>query len=158
MSFLTAASCHFYSKSDDQICATFLWTPICFSMLSLFVLVLMLHCFKYYIIYKIIDTNFCKFSILFLTLSLLYRLSLVNDLVNSRTMLSVLLCVFAQSCLTLCDPMDYITLQASPSVRFPRQDYRKELPFISLGGSSALAGRFFTLEPPGKPPTIYITS
>ena len=97
------------------MCATFLWTPICFSMLFLFILVLMLHCFKYYIIYKIIDTSvsspfylyFCKFSILFLTLSLLYRLSLVNDLVNSRTMLSVRLCVFAQSCLTLCDPMDY---------------------------------------------------
>ena len=43
---------------------------------------------------------------------------------------------------------------------FPRQEYWSELPFPSPGdlprpgikpGSLALAGRFFTAEPPGKP-------
>ena len=46
------------------------------------------------------------------------------------------------------------------SMGFPRQEYWSGLPFPSPGdlpkpgtesGSSALAGRFFTTEPPGKP-------
>ena len=45
-------------------------------------------------------------------------------------------------------------------MRFPRQEYWRELPFISPGdlpdpgielASPALAGKFFTTEPPGKP-------
>ena len=47
-----------------------------------------------------------------------------------------------------------------PSMGFPRQDYWSGLPFPSPGdlpnsgiesGSPVLAGRFFTVEPPGKP-------
>ena len=58
-------------------------------------------------------------------------------------------------------PMDYIiTLQAPLSMGFPRQEYWIGLPFPSLrdlpspgieSASPALAGRFFTAEPPGKP-------
>ena len=47
-------------------------------------------------------------------------------------------------------------------MRFPRQDYLRGLPFPSPGdlpnpgiklASPALAGRFFTIEPSGKPMT-----
>ena len=50
--------------------------------------------------------------------------------------------------------------QAPLSMRFPRQEHWSGLPFPSPGdlpdpgielGSPALAGRFFTTEPPGKP-------
>ena len=49
--------------------------------------------------------------------------------------------------------------QAPLSMEFPRQEYRNGLPFASLGdlpspgiepSSPALAGGFFTTEPPGK--------
>ena len=51
-------------------------------------------------------------------------------------------------------------------MRFPRQEYWSDLPFPSPGDvpdpwiklvSPALAGRFFTTEPPGKP-QLYINS
>ena len=59
----------------------------------------------------------------------------------------------------------YLTVayQVSPSMGFPRQEYWRGLPFPSPGNcpntgiepasliSLALAGRFFTTEPPGKP-------
>ena len=50
--------------------------------------------------------------------------------------------------------------QAPLSMGFPRQESQSRLPFPSLGDlpdqgtepiSPALAGRFFTTEPPGKP-------
>jgi len=50
--------------------------------------------------------------------------------------------------------------QAPLSMGFPRQEYWNRLPFSSPGDlpdsgieltSPALAGRFFTTEPPGKP-------
>ena len=53
--------------------------------------------------------------------------------------------------------------QAPLSIVFPRQEYRNGLPFASPGdlpnpgikamspASTALAGPFFTTEPPGKP-------
>ena len=65
----------------------------------------------------------------------------------------------AQSCPTLCDPMDS-SLPGSLSMGFSRQEYGSGLPFPSPGdlpnpgiksGSPALAGRFFTTEPPEKP-------
>ena len=52
-----------------------------------------------------------------------------------------------------------VALQAPLSMGFPRQKYWSELPFPSPGDgpyleteplTSALAGRFFTAEPPGK--------
>ena len=70
----------------------------------------------------------------------------------------------AQLRLTLFDPRLHGP-QAPLSMRFPRQEYRRELPFLSPRDlpdpgielrSSALAGRFFTTEPPGKPLDSYI--
>ena len=52
----------------------------------------------------------------------------------------------AQSCATLCDPMD--CSQASPSMRFPRQEYCSGLPFPSPGN----------LPDPGIKPASPVTS
>ena len=66
-------------------------------------------------------------------------------------------CSVTKSCLTLCDPMDY---SIPGSMGFSRQEYWSELPFSFPGNlpgpgikpmSPALAGRFFTTEPPGSP-------
>ena len=70
----------------------------------------------------------------------------------------------AQLCLTLCDPIDY-----SPppplSMGFPRQEYWVGLPCPPPGhfpdpgielASPALAGRFLTTEPPGKPRSLSV--
>ena len=74
----------------------------------------------------------------------------------------LLVCVCAQSCPTLCNPMD-VACQASLSVEFSRQEYWSGLPFpfpedlpnpgIKLASleSPALAGGFFTTAPSGKP-------
>ena len=65
-----------------------------------------------------------------------------------------------RQCQTLLTPWA-IALQAPLSMGFPRQEYWHGLPFPSPGdppnpgiepASPALAGRFFTTEPPGKPP------
>ena len=65
-----------------------------------------------------------------------------------------------QSCLTLCDPVDY---QAPLSMGFPRQEYWSGLPFPSPGvlpnpgiepRSLALEADALTSEPPGKPVRI----
>ena len=39
----------------------------------------------------------------------------------------------AQSCPTLCDPMNYVAHQAPPSIGFSRQEYWSGLPFPSPG-------------------------
>ena len=53
-----------------------------------------------------------------------------------------------------------VACQSSLSMGFPRQEYWSELPFTPAGDlpdpeikpiSPALAGGFFTTEPPGKP-------
>ena len=71
-------------------------------------------------------------------------------------------CLLATLCLTLLGPHGLQVGKASLSSRFPRQDYWSGLPFPSLGDlpnpgippvSPALAGKFFTTEPPGKPGT-----
>ena len=41
--------------------------------------------------------------------------------------------MLAQSCPALCDPMDYIALQALMSFEFSRQKYQSGLPFPSSG-------------------------
>ena len=68
------------------------------------------------------------------------------------------MCVGAQSCPALCDPMDCSPL----SMGFSRQEYWTGLPFPSPGdlpnsgikhvspASPALAGGFFTTERPGN--------
>ena len=64
-----------------------------------------------------------------------------------------------QLCSTLCDPMD-CSPQAPLSMGFPRQEHWSGLPFPPPGSLpypgikhvfSALAGGFFTTEPPGTP-------
>ena len=74
-------------------------------------------------------------------------------------------CVHAQSlesCPTLCTPLTAACL-APLSMEFSRQEYQNGLPFpipgdlLDLGiepTSPALAGGFFTTEPPGKPNTL----
>ncbi|KAB0349667.1 hypothetical protein FD755_015209 [Muntiacus reevesi] len=71
------------------------------------------------------------------------------------------LCSVARSCPSLCRPMD-CTPSGSLSMGFSRQKYWSGLPFPSPGDlpdpgikpvSPALAGRFFTTEPPRKPIT-----
>ena len=68
-------------------------------------------------------------------------------------------CLHAQSCLTLCNPMD-CSLPESSVMGFSRQEYWNGLPCPPPGDlpnpgikpdSLALAGRFFTTKPPGKP-------
>ena len=68
-----------------------------------------------------------------------------------------------KSCLTLVIPWT-IAHQAPLSMGIPRQEYWHGLPFPSSGdlpdprinpASPALAGRFFTAEPPGKPMNIF---
>ena len=72
----------------------------------------------------------------------------------------MVICLFTQSCLTLCNPMDCRACQASPSMEFSRQEYWSGLPFPSPGDlsdpgiqliSSALQVDSLSSEPPGKP-------
>ena len=75
----------------------------------------------------------------------------------------VCLCSVTQSCLTLCNPMHCIP---PLSMEFSRQKYWSGLPFPPLGDlpgpglepespvSPALAGRFFTPAPLGKPTSM----
>ena len=69
----------------------------------------------------------------------------------------------AQSCLTLCDPMDCKPTRLLCPWHFSRQEYWSGLPFPFPGdlsdpgidpaspASAALTAGFFTTEPPGKP-------
>ena len=68
-------------------------------------------------------------------------------------------CLAAQSCLTLCDPMDY-SRPGSSVHEFPRQGCWSGLPFPSPGdlhnpgtepGPPALHTDSLPIEPPGKP-------
>ena len=68
-------------------------------------------------------------------------------------------CTVTQSCPTLCNPKTGAR-QVPQSMGFPRQESWNRLPFPPPGAlpdpgikspSHALAGRFFTTEPPGKP-------
>jgi len=70
-------------------------------------------------------------------------------------------CLVAKSCPALCDLMD-CSPPGPVSVGFPWKEYWSGLPFPIPGDfpdpgirpkSSALAGRFFTTEPPGKTPS-----
>ena len=68
--------------------------------------------------------------------------------------------LIAQSCLTLCDPMDCVAYQAPLSIELSRQEYWSELPFFSPGdlpdpgikpGSPVLQANYWPCEPPDKP-------
>ena len=87
-----------------------------------------------------------------------------NELLVYRSLLNFLCCcLVTKSCPTLAPPWT-VAHQASLSMGFPRQEYWSELPFPSPGDlpylgikptSPALAGRFFTAEPPGKPYKVF---
>ena len=66
----------------------------------------------------------------------------------------------AQSCPTLCDPVNCVAYQAPPSMEFPRQEYWSGLPFPSPGDlpdlgieprSPELQADALPSELPGKP-------
>ena len=70
-------------------------------------------------------------------------------------------CLVSKSCPTLCDPMDY-SLPGSSVHRILQARILEWVAMPSSKGSSwlrdgtpALAGRFFTAEPPGKPISIH---
>ena len=77
-------------------------------------------------------------------------------------MLCWFLCVYVLSCVRLFQTTWIVAGQTPLSMRFPRQEYRSGLPFLSPGdlpdprieptslSSPALAGRFFTIAPPGS--------
>ena len=83
--------------------------------------------------------------------------------------LGVLICLCAQSCLTLCDPMDCSppgsSLHGISQARILECDtisFSRDLPDSGIeptsSGFPALAGGFFTIVPPEKPPLVLITS
>ena len=78
------------------------------------------------------------------------------------------MCVHVQSCPILCHPIDCSPPQTPLSMEFSRQEYSSGVLFSTPGDLPnsgikppflisphqcicALAGRFFTTEPPGKP-------
>ena len=89
---------------------------------------------------------------------------------TTERLLCVCVCVCVCVCMHACSGMSdsfqppwTVTYQAPLSMGFPRQEYRRGLPFPSPGDlpnpgiepvspvSPALVGGFFTIEPPGKP-------
>ena len=92
-----------------------------------------------------------------------------KDLSHLLVTFILLLCPFVCCCYCLVVSNSFVTPwtiahQAPLSMGFPRQEYWSRLTFPSLGHlpdsgiepvapvSPALIGRFFTAEPPGKPP------
>ena len=77
--------------------------------------------------------------------------------------LAQLLLLFGRSVVPVCFATPWTVAHQAPlSMAFPRQEHWSGLPFSSPGDlpdpemepeSPALAGGFFTAEPPGKPPT-----
>ena len=66
-------------------------------------------------------------------------------------------CLVTKLCLTLLWPHG-LAHQAPVSIGFPRQEYWSRLPSPFPGikpTSPALAGRFITAQPPGKPSSLY---
>ena len=72
-----------------------------------------------------------------------------------------------QLCPTLCNPREPVARQAPPSMGFSRQECWSGLPFPSPGDlsnpgiepmSPAMAGGFFTAEPPGTPTVEYYST
>ena len=82
---------------------------------------------------------------------------------ESHIICLLILFTWAQWCLTLCDPVDYVAHQAPLSMGFSNQEHWSGLPFPppqdlpdpetepTSAASPALAGEFSPTEPPGKP-------
>ena len=83
---------------------------------------------------------------------------------RNRTLIFSCVCLVAQSCPTLCDPMDYNPPGSSVHGILQARILEWVAMPVSRGSSwprdwtrvSCLAGRFFTTEPPRKPIIIYI--
>ena len=114
-------------------------TALRFDFNFIFVFVVKFSCFNTDSL-RLVSQEFCLLDFLIFPYSDVYKKVYLG--------ISVLV---AQSCPTLCDPMD-CSLPASLSVGFSRQEYWSGLPFPSPGdlsdprvklGSPELAGRFF---------------
>ena len=92
--------------------------------------------------------------------SCVFFFSLINLLILVSSFIVVVVYNISKSYPTLCDLMDGSPPGSSPSMGFSRQEYWSRLPFPPpeylpdpgiKPASPALAGRFLTTEPPGKP-------
>ena len=100
---------------------------------------------------------------------MLYNIVFVSTLQQSVSVIPIHICccLVAKLHLTLFLTPWTVAHQAPLSMGFSREEYRSGLPFSSPGDlsdpgiepvSSALAGGFFTTEPPGKATYTYIPS
>ena len=86
-------------------------------------------------------------------------LLILLDLFVQRIRVCAVLCLVAQSCLSLCNPMDYSPPGSSVHGIFQARNTEWVAMSFSRGSSqlrdrtqvSRIAGRHFTTEPPGKP-------
>ena len=99
--------------------------------------------------------------------SLLYHQNLQLCLNLLKKKFDLIASSVAQSCLTLCNPMDYSLPGSSVCGIFQARILRRVAISSSRGSSNpetepaspaspSLAGWFFTTEPPGKPPLILL--
>ena len=101
---------------------------------------------------NIVYLHLAPISIPFFVLSCAVILPILEKPVKNIYKASLTLVLVAQSCPTLCDPLD-CSLPGSWSMRFSRQGYWSGLPFPSPGDlpnsgikpGSPAAGRFFTI-------------
>ena len=99
-------------------------------------------------------------------------MSLISSCLPSSstiTRMCVLVCPVTQSSPALCDPVDYIPPSSSVhgifqerilewvAISYSRKSSQPRIKPASPG-SPALAGGFFTTEPPEKPPTVIFKS
>ena len=94
----------------------------------------------------------------------LFTLNSISLMRNIKYSVSLSFCVYAHTCLTLCNPWP-IAHQGPLTIKFSRQEHYSGSPCPPPGDlpdpgiepaspvSPALAGGFFTPEPPGKPPS-----
>ena len=87
-----------------------------------------------------------------------------QSLISSK-FCNIIMHIYAESCPTLCNPLDY-NLPDSSAMGFPKRKHWNGQPFPSPGDFydprlnrvSCIADRFFNTEPPGKPDVIILHS
>ena len=135
------------------------------TVISIFILVLPgkycnLTTLYFYLLFLVLLLYICYVHIRFNPTILCYNFCPENvSLKEMKTMCSV-----AQSCLTLCDPMDCSLpgssvhgISQARILEWVAISSSRDLPNPGIQlASSALAGRFFTTEPPGKPDTYLL--